>query len=295
MQLGLTMTDDLAPRVSALITALDLFHSLSRRRVAPCAHLVWRMLGRWVWRPDAIREWRARCPNISGGKQHVLVLLVGGLLASLGVGTSAAQQVLVDDPTSVPTGAAQLEAWHSTEGSTMSPAVRVLPLVEVAGGVVFVPSGADQRTVEYGVESKILLRPGSAHRVGAALVGGAGFRRVGVPRGRPGTVFGYGILSQEVVPGRLTAYQNVGWMHTEAGPHQLTWGARIDWAFWNRFTLIGEVAGEGRTDPALQAALRTELLAERIEMDVSVTRAGPFDDRTTWGTVGLTFMSAPLY
>jgi len=30
-------------------------------------------------------------------------------------------------------------------------------------------------------------------------------------------------------------------------------------------------------------------------MDVSITRSGPFDARDTWATVGLTFMSTPLY
>lgn len=33
----------------------------------------------------------------------------------------------------------------------------------------------------------------------------------------------------------------------------------------------------------------------RVETDVSVTRAGPFEVRETWITVGLTFMSTLLY
>ncbi|PSQ95547.1 MAG: hypothetical protein BRD55_09920 [Bacteroidetes bacterium SW_9_63_38] len=149
--------------------------------------------------------------------------------------------------------------------------------------------------MEYSAEGKVLLRPGSTHWIGVVAVGGIGTSRFGVPRGRPATVFEDGVVSQDLLPGTLTAYQNLGWLQSENSPHQLTWAARLDWTPLNRFTLIGEIYGEGRADPFLQAALRTVLLSDRIEADVSLTRAGPFDARQTWVTVGLTFMSTPLY
>lgn len=207
-----------------------------------------------------------------------------------------AQQVLVNDPTSVPVGAAQLEAWHSTEESWIAPALRVHRRLELAGGIAFINAGSDdRRTVEYSAEGKVLLRPGSSHRFGLAAVGGVGVSHLGVLRGRPATVFGYGVASQDLLPSTLTTYQNVGWRHAENGPHQLIWGARLDWSPLDRFTFIGEAYGEGRSDPFLQVAVRTVLLPNRVETDVSVTRAGPFEARDTWITVGLTFMSTPLY
>jgi len=229
--------------------------------------------------------------------RHVLslALLLGVLGAGCSPGAALGQQVLVDDPTSVSRGAAQLEAWHSIEESWIAPAVRVHPNLELAVGTAFLTTGReDRRTVEYSAEGKVLLRPGSTHRVGLAAVGGAGVRQLGLPRNRPATVYGYGIVSQDLGAG-LTAYQNVGWIHEESGPHQLTWGARLDWSVLNRVGLIAEAYGEGRSTPFFQALARAVLLPDRIEMDVSVTRAGPFDDRQTWATVGLTFMSAPLY
>ena len=229
--------------------------------------------------------------------RRAVVLAVSLLLGGLGtVGPPAhAQQVLVDDPTSVGAGSAQLEAWHSTAESWIAPALRVHPRLELATGAAFLGTGVeDQRTVEYSAEGKVLLRPGSSHRVGAAVVGGAGINELGVPRGRPATLYGYGILSQALLPG-LTAYQNLGWAHEENGPHQVLWGARLDWTPADRFTVIGEAAGEGRRDPSFQLSLRTVLLPGRVEMDVSLTRAGPFENRTTWVAVGLTFMSTPLY
>jgi len=224
-----------------------------------------------------------------------LLLLLGGLGLGLPSAPLHAQQVLVDDPTSVPRGAAQLEAWHGVEESWIAPALRVHPTLELAAGAAFLATGIeDRRTVEYSAEGKLLLRPGSTHRIGVAAVGGAGIRQLGVPRDRPASVYGYGIVSQDLGSG-LTAYQNVGWVNEENGPHELTWGARLDWSPLNRATLIGEVYGEGHSDPSLQAVLRTVLLPDRIEMDVSVTCGGSVDGRSTWATLGFTFMSAPLY
>ena len=226
-------------------------------------------------------------------RSTLLAVLALALLAT--AGPVRAQQVLVDDPTSVSPGAAQLEAWHSPEESWIAPAVRLHPRLELAAGAAFLGTGApDRRSVEYSAEGKVLLRPGSTHRLGAALVGGAGIRELGVPRGRPSTLYGYAVLSQDLLPA-LTAYQNVGWGHEESGPHQLAWGTRVDWSPLDRVTVIGEASGEGRRDPSFQVLLRTVLLPDRVEMDVSVTRSGPFGARNTWATVGLTFMSRPLY
>ncbi len=226
----------------------------------------------------------------------VFAVLCVGLLSGVGASPASAQQVLVDDPTSVSAGAAQLEAWHSPEESWIAPAIRVHPALELAAGAAFLRMGPiDRRSVEYSLEGKMLLRSGSAHRIGVAAVGGTGLRQLGVPRGRPASVYGYGIVSQDLLPGTLTAYQNVGWIHEQKGGHEFTWGARLDWAPVERFAVIAETYGEGRSDPSFQAVLRTVLLPDRIEMDVSVTRGGPFEDRNTWATVGLTFMSTPLY
>ncbi|MFP4229110.1 MAG: hypothetical protein ACLFTE_09815 [Salinivenus sp.] len=208
---------------------------------------------------------------------------------------ASAQQVLVDDPTSVAPGAAQLEAWHSREESWIAPAFRVHPRLELAAGTAFLRGAqANQRTVEYSLEGKVLLRPGSVHRIGAAVVSGIGAQELGLPRGRPASTYAYGILSQTLVPDRLTAYQNLGWRHTDGGPHELTWGVRLDGSLFDRFILIGEAYGEGHTT-SLQAALRTVLLTNRIEADVSITRSAIGATPKTWGTVGFTFMSASLY
>lgn len=224
------------------------------------------------------------------------LLLFSAIYGGFGPALVEAQQVLVDDPMSVVRGAAQLEAWHSREASWIIPAVHVFPALEMATGVGFHRIGRrEQRRVEYSIEGKLLVRPGAAHRFGVAAVGGASIHHIRIPRGRPASLYVTGILSQDLLPGRFTAYQNVGWLHEEHGPHQLTWGGRLDWTVLDRVILIGEVYGEGQTAPSLQLALRTVLLPDHLEMDVSVTRTGPSGDGRTWTTVGLTFMSTPLY
>lgn len=69
------------------------------------------------------------------------LLLLGGLGLVLSPAPLHAQQVLVDDPTSVPRGAAQLEAWHGVEESWMAPALRVHPTLELATGAAFLATG----------------------------------------------------------------------------------------------------------------------------------------------------------
>lgn len=237
----------------------------------------------------------AHRPSVCGLVAFTLLpwTLIFGVLVPL---EAVGQQVLVDDPMSVERGAAQLEAWHSQRASHITPAVRVLSVLEVAGGTAFLQAGPEgRRRVTYSAEGKLLLRPGSIHRIGAALVAGAGGRQLGIPNGRPTALYGYGILSQDLFSNRVTAYQNVGWMQEKNGPHQLTWGVRLDWALFESTVLIGEVYGEGATNPSVQVGLRTVLLPGRVESDVSVTRDGPFDARSTWLTVGFTFMSSRLY
>ena len=109
---------------------------------------------------------------MSARRVAIFVLSLGLLIAGTDPWAGHAQQVLVDDPTSVQSGAAQLEAWHSPEESWIAPAMRVHPRLELAAGVAFLGTGVeDRRTVEYSVESKVLVRPGTTHRLGAAMVG----------------------------------------------------------------------------------------------------------------------------
>jgi len=207
-----------------------------------------------------------------------------------------AQQVLVDDPESVPVGAGQLEAWHSGTSSQIVPALRVHPVLEVAAGADFRSvSGRAQRMTAYSLEGKVLFRPGSTHQMGIAAVGGVESKQLTVPQGRPASVFASGVFSQDLAQGRLTAYQNVGWLQNEDGPHQITWGMRLDWSVGERLALIGEVAGEGSSGPSAQAALRTVLLPQHVEMDLSVTQSGLGASPNTTVTVGLTLMTSPLY
>jgi len=132
-----------------------------------------------AWAPAAISRLLYR------QKMYNRALLLGLLfVVFLGASPTTAQQVLVNDPTSVPVGAAQLEAWHNTQDSWIAPALRVHRRLELSGGVAFVDvGGEDRRTVEYSAEGKVLLRPGSTHRLGAAVVGGVGLQQLGVPQG----------------------------------------------------------------------------------------------------------------
>ena len=135
--------------------------------------------------------------------------------------SASAQQVLVDDPTSVATGAAPLEARHSTETSWVVPAVRVFPPLEVSAGAAFVKiRSSNRRSVSTARRGRSCLNPDRHTALASRRSAEPAFRVPPLPRIRTASVCGYGILSQDLLP-------------------------------------------------------------DRVEMDVPVTRAGPFSNRTT--------------
>jgi hypothetical protein len=78
----------------------------------------------------------------------------------------------------------------------------------------------------------------------------------------------------------------------------VTWATRTDVALpgaFERFMLIGEVFGEDRLVPGYQIAVRTALVADRLEADISW---GGHTDRRLRGTgwtVGLAWTPPPFY
>ena len=221
----------------------------------------------------------------------IMSLLLSGV-----VGTASAQQVLVDDSEITPPRSAQLEVWHGWQESWILPSVHLIPRLELSAGTAFVrEEESSLRSNEYGIEGKASILDPETAPIGLAAVAGTGITRLGVPKRAPETIYAFVPVSQEVIYDRLTAYQNMGWAREEGGPDVFTWGIRFDLTPIDRFTLIGEVFGEGEGPLAFQTALRTEIIPDRLEIDLSLTRAEFAEDTTYWVTTGITLVSPPMY
>jgi hypothetical protein len=229
--------------------------------------------------------------NVPRGRATLSVLLAALLLAFPGV--ARAQQFVVDDAPIVDAGACQLEAWHGRLAGWALPACQLISNLEVTAGVGWLRDFDNGWDVDYVVQGKYSLRELEPSGVGVSLVVGAGLGPRAQAMGRSfHEFFAYVPVSVSTLDDRFLLHLNAGWTmerephgdhdHTH---HHFLWGGRGDVAVTHRFTLIGEVFGEGRETPEFQVGLRTTLIPDRLLMDVSY--GDQLRDRVDENRIGL--------
>jgi hypothetical protein len=201
------------------------------------------------------------------------------LAAAFMVAPAAAQQFVTDDAAITEYGACQLEAWHGPRASWIQPACTPLRSLEVTVAVGFLDAGGADRDVNLLLQAKTLFRELQPGGWAWGLVAGTNPRAQTAPgQRRFGTVFAYVPLSVSFGDDRLVLHQNVGWHYRRDDPgatgnepaHAFSWGTRGDVWVGGRFTTIGELFGDSRgAHPQWQAGLRTEVVRERLLLDVS--------------------------
>lgn len=236
------------------------------------------------------------------GAAGVLLLAAALPLAAalLAPRTATAQQFVTDDAAVVDRRACQLEAWHGEVASWILPACQFIPNLELTAGIGFLEHG-DGRDTEYVVQGKYLLRELTPGGFGTGLVAGVGLDPLAQVMGGLRGVFAYVPVSVSLGADRVVLHANLGWhwerdehehdgvVHAEAH-HVLTWAARGDLLLrvaGERFTVIGEVFGEDRLLPEYQVGLRTELVPDRLLVDVSWGGHSQDDLRGAGWTAGL--------
>lgn len=198
---------------------------------------------------------------------------------------AAAQQFVVDDAAIVDRGACQLEAWSGESSTWLLPACQFIPRTELTLGAGFVPDNGG-RSWEWVAQAKVNLREMQDNMAGVGLVFGVGMDPIGQTAGsRVSGAFAYLPVSLPLANERVTLHGNLGWHferdsdehdhhdHSHAdgsrGHHGVTWGVRGDVVVAPRFTVIAELFGEDAGRPEFQAGIRTELLPDRVGLDVS--------------------------
>ncbi len=244
-----------------------------------------------------------RCPPPwrSSPGAATAVAVFGGLLLSFG--SAGAQQYVVDDAEIVDANACHVEAWHGERSSWILPACQLIPNLEFAAGVGFIEEGLGHRETEYAVEAKTLLRPLTPGDWGVGLVLGVGPNPSATAEERRfGDVYGFVPVSVSTLEDRLILHGNLGWAwarEDDEGPeedeHQLTWGVRSDLGLNERFTVIGEIFGEGSDQSEFQVGIRTHFEDAGVEMDLSWGDRLSGDERGAGFTVGLALVSPPIF
>lgn len=233
---------------------------------------------------------------IRNGVAMGMALLLHGLAER-----AAAQQFVVDDANIVDAGGCQVEAWYGQSSQWLLPACRLLPWTEVTTGIGLAPEG-DGRLVKYAVQAKVLLVEARRGTPGLGFVAGVGMDRLGQVLGsRVSGVYAHVPVTVLLGAERAAAHANIGWHNernhdgTHGTHHALTWGLRADVLVAPRLTLIGELFGEDQERPEYQAGLRSTLLTDRLQLDVSW---GGHTERGAGGagwTVGLAWTPRPWF
>ncbi len=212
-----------------------------------------------------------------------------------------AQQYVVDDAAIVEFRACQAEAWHGRRSSWILPACQLLGNLEISAGVGFLDEGGGVRETEYAVEAKTLFRPLEPDGWGMGLVVGVGPNPSAAPGERHlSDVYAFAPASLSLWEDGLVLHGNLGWAWERRGEdeedqHLLTWGARADAALVERFTAIGEVYGYHAERPEFQVGIRTHFPEAGVEVDVSWGGSTERGLRGAGLTVGIAFVSRPLF
>jgi hypothetical protein len=221
-------------------------------------------------------------------------------------GAARTQQFVVDDAALVDRNACQLEAWHGETETRFEPACQLVRGLELMAGVGLVGAGRG-RQLEYRLEAKYLLREPGDRRLGVALLAGLEYQPGEQGAGLE-SVYAYVPVTVPVRGEQLLLHANLGWhyerdAHEHGGEvhdephHALTWGLRADLLLpvaGERFALIGELFGEDRLLPEFQVGLRSELIAERLTLDLSWGGHTQGGLRGAGWTLGLAWTPPPL-
>lgn len=210
-------------------------------------------------------------------------LAAGGALA-LASPALAAGPYVVDDADITPAGRCQVEAWTSLRrgsGATgvVAPACTPssLPNTEFTvtgrrdGGGSFVGLGAKRTLGRAGTTPALAL---SVQADWNAHTGEMTALAVNAP------------LTYRWGDG-IQAHLNLGALYDlPGGRAQLTYGAAIDARIAPRLTLAAEVHGDSRGQTGWQAGLRSHLLGDRLDLDLTAGQP-PGSNGRTWLTLGL--------
>jgi hypothetical protein len=230
--------------------------------------------------PHLLRDGRA--PASAVGRVLVACALAP-LLWLAALAEASAQQFVTDDAGTVGFRACQLEGWYGESASWILPACEFVRNLEITAGVGFLPENGTHDT-EYVLQGKYLLRQLTTGDIGVGVVAGLGFGPLSqvVGNGVAG-VFAYVPVGLSLVADRLILHANLGWhfdrndhddhAHEQAERHHaLAWAARADVLLpvpGERVTLIGELFGQNRVRPEYQVGLRTTIIPDRLDFDLS--------------------------
>lgn len=222
------------------------------------------------------------------------------LLSGLSGAAHAAQPYTTDDAAILEKGTCQLEVGRQVNRGNhelwLLPGCNFTGDFEVTLGKSRFNEAGSSRSL-YVLQGKGLFS-GAAHAPHAWgwVAGLRGHPRIAEDRRQLSAVFGSLLYTYESLPDRLLFHANIGTRaERDDRRHSTTWGAATEFRMTPRFTLIGEMFGDDRTRPSYQLGLRTAVLRDRFEFDISYGAENGQRAGTRWWTLGIRVLQADLF
>ncbi|TVR66105.1 MAG: hypothetical protein EA422_02715 [Gemmatimonadales bacterium] len=246
-------------------------------------------------------SWSRLCPRTA-----YILPMVGALLCLLAT-PGAGQQYVVDDAVIVSPRACQIEAWHGERASWILPACHLLPGLELSIGAGFVNGAGLDRTPEYALEAKTLLRDAAVDGWGIGMVLGVGPNpSADADQRRFGDIYLFSPATLPLLQGRLVVHGNLGWRwdrqtipgatdRRSGEAHHLTWGLRTDMSLSPLISLLVEGYGEDTERPKVQMGFRTHFPDAGMEVDWSWGRTLGRSGEGPGFSLGVSLVSGPLF
>lgn len=196
-------------------------------------------------------------------------------------GRNTAVAMEVDDAHILDPGKCQLESWlrFDSDGTqrTLSPACRFFGDLEVNIAGTLEKDDRGMFLTDGQVQGKYLLMQTADEQTTLSLMMGAVRHTEHDGRERSWSYFMKAPVTFAFRGGDVLLHTNWGVNRNQAeNTTRLTWGIGNETRLNDRFTFIGEVFGENKGKPLFQTGIRTTLVPDKVELDVT------YGNKTDW-------------
>lgn len=228
-----------------------------------------------------------------GALRRLLVLAGGCMICAV---QHSARAMDVDDAGTLEDGKCQLESWlqfnHGSTQRTLSPACNVLPDLELQATGTLEKDTRGTLLSEAQFQGKYLIKPTGASGYGVALMAGATRHTELDERNRSWSYFAKVPVSFAFRDGDVMLHTNWGVVRYQGEKTtRLTWGFGNESKITDRFSFIGEVFGENKGKPLFQAGVRTIVIPEKVEVDLTYGNKTNFAREDRFVLLGLRLIS----
>lgn len=223
----------------------------------------------------------------------------GGLLTSQGARAAGAMNV--DDAQVLDAGKCQLETWgkfnHDGTERWLNPSCNLTGNLEVSWGNAWQRDAGGMYLATSQLQGKTVFREMTPGGYGIGMLAGASRQTNSGEDGhqRSWDVYSKLLTSFSFRDDDVLVHTNVGFNRIgEEQTTRLSWGAGNETRLLPRLSFIGEVFGENKGKPGYQAGVRTILVPDRVEMDLTYGNTFGRETRGRYVVLGLRFITPEL-